>query len=142
MDFKRTTDIQVVQNTNHITLDDQSVHEGGIRASVGISIKYLYVSDLIKDNKPPEAYKDYSKEFFMCDSLGGSGWKILLPDGNEKKHYIELPEDKYTINVSLNGLPKTHLGKNIDGFTTVEICQLYVDYLRNFVDSAKKQFAN
>jgi hypothetical protein len=22
MDFKRTTDIQVVQNTNHITLDD------------------------------------------------------------------------------------------------------------------------
>jgi hypothetical protein len=23
MDFKRTTDIQVVQNTNHITLDDQ-----------------------------------------------------------------------------------------------------------------------
>jgi hypothetical protein len=25
MDFKRTTDIQVVQNTNHITLDDQKL---------------------------------------------------------------------------------------------------------------------
>jgi hypothetical protein len=26
MDFKRTTDIQVVQNTNHITFDDLTIH--------------------------------------------------------------------------------------------------------------------
>lgn len=116
--------------------------EGVIRASSGIGINNLYAGDLIRDNKPPEEYKNYVKSFFMCDRLGGSGWDIVLPDGTELKHYIELPEDKCIINVRLGGLPKTHLGKNIEGLTTVEICQLYVDYLRNIVNSAKKQFAN
>jgi hypothetical protein len=55
-----------------------------------------------------------------------------------KAGYIELPEDIGVINVRLNGLPKTHLGKNIEALTTVEICQLYVDYLRNMVNSTKK----
>jgi small conductance mechanosensitive channel len=34
MDFKRTTDIQVVQNTNHITLDDQISNEAIINWTI------------------------------------------------------------------------------------------------------------
>lgn len=117
--------------------------EGIIRASSGIHVKSMrFPEDLAKFQTPPEEYKSYVKGFFMCDQLGGSGWEIILPDGTEMKHYIELPEDSFTTNIALKDLPKTHLGRSIEGLTTQEICKLYVDYLRNIVILAKRQFAN
>jgi PAS domain S-box-containing protein len=44
MDFKRTTDIQVVQNTNHITLDDPNVVESSNDAIITKSLDDIIIS--------------------------------------------------------------------------------------------------
>jgi hypothetical protein len=68
--------------------------------------------------------------------------RIQLPDGTEDRYYFQLPKGNEIILKTLfNDPPKTHLGKDISGFTAEDICELYVDYLRRIVSDARKQFA-
>lgn len=69
-------------------LRNEILKEGGPAATASIYIEHLELDDLqsLMANPPPGA-----TEFFVGDSLGGSGWVVAMPDGSTEKFYVRLP---------------------------------------------------
>ncbi len=119
-------------------LRSEILKEGVLKTAGYGYIKHLNLpADLERLPQPPVT----AKALFIGDNLGGSGWEIQLPDGSIEKYYIELPSD-----IGFSGLcfpkpPKFHLGQKIEDESIEALSILYLDYLRNMVNSAKERFS-
>lgn len=84
--------------------------------------------------KPPRA-----KSFFIGDSLGGSGWLVQLPDGQEEKFYVNLPNDipglSVDVRVHFDDAPAEFRGMPVS-----VICDRYIKSLREMVADADRTF--
>jgi hypothetical protein len=93
------------------------------------------LSPILQD-PPPGA-----EGFFMGDALGGSGWKVRLPDGSEETYYVALPEQvQMTIDLFMPQAPAEHKGQPISDTSLAELAQLYIERLREVIQSAKRAF--
>ena len=92
--------------------------------------------DLHKFGPPPPN----SKGFFIGDNLGGSGWIVSGPDGNNYKIYVELPQEIGNTWMIVKNLPDSHLGVKLKDRSVEAVCKIYVDYLANLVQEAMTRF--
>lgn len=92
--------------------------------------------DLSRFGTPPPN----NKGFFVGDNLGGSGWFVAGPDGNDFKVYVELPDDIGKTWMSVKDLPESHLGVILTESSVESICGLYVNYLEKLVQEATIEF--
>jgi hypothetical protein len=110
--------------------------EGGIPTSTTADIHHFSRDDLPRFPRPPNA-----QSFFIGDYFGGSGWEVKLPDGSTEKYYVNLPSEIGSIMVNFRDPPKRHLGYLTEGAAMEYLCKAYIDYLRNLVSDAYKQFS-
>ena len=92
-------------------------------------------SELIKRSQPPPG----AKSFFIGDQIGGSGWKVELPDGSVARYYVAIPSDlpnfDLSIKVYLSEAPEQFHGTPVE-----ELCEKYISYLNGMVQEAKRHF--
>lgn len=89
-----------------------------------------------RENPPENA-----KGFFIGDSLGGSGWEILMPDNTVEKLYVDLDIDCY-LDIKILFVPENihHKGQLITDTSIENCCYLFLQYLKELVKQAKEQF--
>lgn len=92
--------------------------------------------DLHKFGPPPPN----NKGFFIGDNLGGSGWIVSGPDGNDYKIYVELPQEIGNTWMIVKNVPDSHLGVKLKDRSVEAICKIYVDYLTDLVQEAMIKF--
>lgn len=97
--------------------------------------KFEYPKDLESHEEPENA-----KSFFIGDELGGLGWEVEMPDGSTDKHYIDPPSDLVESTPVLPDAPNEHLGQDISHASADELCEMYIDYLRDMVADADERF--
>lgn len=111
--------------------------QGRLRVAISANIQRLNGSELVArfGPAPPNA-----KAFFVGDSNGGTGWEIAMPDGSTEKYYVDLPSDIGTVTVHFSNAPTVHLGCDIAEQSVVEMCHLFLGYLRRMLAAARKEF--
>lgn len=111
--------------------------EGLLEVSTHTNIRQLQLpEDLYRFGLPPLN----AKGFFIGDNLGGSGWEVQLPGGSIEKYYVELPSDIGSVNLHFIEPPKSHLGQEIQDSSIETLSRMYINYLRQMVESAKRKF--
>lgn len=106
--------------------------------STSTHINHLDGSDLARltQNPPPGA-----TSFFIGDPLGGSGWRVALPDGSIEKYYVALPDDlAVEVRLHFQEPPATHQGDTLDDRSVEALAQHYVEYLRGLLADADSEF--
>ena len=102
-----------------------------------VHIAHLNIpNDLRRFGPPPPG----AKGFFIGDQNGGTGWFVEGPEGKQNKIYVDLPSDIGNTWMTLNGMPRKHLGKEITDSSLEDICKLYVTYLRGLVKDVEEKF--
>jgi len=118
-------------------LRSKTLKEGLLETSTHTYIRQLRIpEDLARFGPPPPN----AGGFFIGDNLGGSGWKIQLPDGSIEKYYVELPSDIGSVSLHFPDAPKYHLGQEINNTSSPNLAKLYIDYLYQLVIAAKEKF--
>ncbi|MGZ6268584.1 MAG: hypothetical protein ACXWNR_08510, partial [Candidatus Limnocylindrales bacterium] len=121
-------------------LRSEILKEGGLATSSSVFIEYLdsgQMADLMK-NPPPGA-----RAFFIGDSLGGSGWEVLLPDGSVEKYYVQLPDEILVrASILLQDPPLEHQSEPIADTSAENLATLYLRYLRSLLTAAKARFSS
>lgn len=118
-------------------LRSKILKEGILKTSTSMYIEKLqFPVDLQRFGPPPPN----AKSFFIGDNLGGSGWEVQLPDGSVEKYYVELPHDIGSVSIHFPESPKIHLGQKIKDSSIEALSKMYIDYLRQVVEEAKKIF--
>ena len=110
--------------------------EGVLETSVVAHVKRLVPSDMARFGLPPP----FAKSFFIGDELGGTGWKIELPDGTKAKYYVELPSEIGSVALHFPNPPDQHLDKKIDDCSVENLSKLYLDYLNRMLKDAIQKF--
>ena len=86
--------------------------------------------------RPPGA-----TSFFFGDSLGGSGWIVKLPNGEDLHYYVQVPESIAKVEQYFSGaLAEKYFGASSD--STLELAKIYLGELSEIVDDASKFFLN
>jgi len=107
--------------------------EGRLKVGTSAYINHLNVpNDLARLPKPPPFLK--IKSFFIGDSLGGTGYEVLLSDGSTEKYYIELPQDIGKVDLIFSDVPSL---KNI---SVVTLSRQYLEYLTKMVKDVNATF--
>lgn len=100
-----------------------------------IRLNYDDLKPLLQ-HPPPGA-----KGFFMGDSLGGSGWRVELPDGTEERYYVALPaEVSLTTEFTFANPPRHHQRKRLDDTSAQALATHYVAFVRRLVREATERF--
>jgi hypothetical protein len=110
--------------------------EGALPVGKVLHVKNLNIPD---DLGPPPPG---ATSIFISDPLGGIGWLVELADGTTEKYYVALPADIASVDLFLAGCPQTHRGHVIQDRYAHTVCQLYFDYLRDFLSTAKAHFGS
>lgn len=77
-----------------------------------------------------------ARAFFTGDRLAGTGWEIVLPDGQIEKYYVVISDDRIRPQDFMfrnEGAPET---KSIEA-----VCSKYISHLREMMRSATDHFA-
>ena len=108
--------------------------EGELRTSVSLNITGYPEAAMRRFPKPPDA-----KSFFIGDSIGGSGWIVQLPNGDEEKYYVNLPPDipGLHLDVHLHFIDAPIEFKDIP---VLELCKRYLQMLQDLVADAERGF--
>jgi hypothetical protein len=80
-----------------------------------------------------------AKGFFIGDPIGGSGWKIQLPDGSTERFYVALPAEIPGLDVRV----RVHLSEAPGDLRDQPIEQLaekYLSYVSRMVADATSKF--
>jgi hypothetical protein len=85
----------------------------------------------INVGKPPGA-----KSFFIGDELGGSGWLVDLPNGEELKYYTVVPTSVASVETHFNGVLIEKFLPD-DGRSAVELSEHILEQLSIIVDDAR-----
>lgn len=113
--------------------------QGVLETSLSMHIEHLNTNDLqpLMQNPPQNAVG-----FFIGDNLGGSGWEILMPDGEKEKYYVDLPKEvKIKTFLELKNLPKVSVkDKEGEFYNTQDMVKYYYDFLVVLVNNAKLTF--
>ncbi len=118
-------------------LRSKILKEGLIKVSTQTYIRKLNIpEDLGRFGPPPPN----TIGFFIGDGIGGCGWEVHLPDGSKEKYYVELPPDIGSISLHFPEPPKSHLGQEIKDSNIETLSRMYINYLCQMVESAKKIF--
>lgn len=108
-----------------------------MNTSVSVLIGHLDMQALMMTvPRPPNA-----KSFFIGDSLGGSGWEVVLPNGEIQKFYVQLPKDVPGVQISVN----LHLADSPAQLKNIPIqtlCKNYYSQLANLCDEAIASFSD
>jgi hypothetical protein len=116
-------------------LRSEVLKEGIFPVSVAVGIDIFSTDWISHLPKPPNALG-----FFIGDGFGGSGWEIKTYDDKIEKFYVKMPWETVNVSIYFKNMPSTHLGEYIGDESIDEVCKLYLDYLRNMIDDAKKKF--
>lgn len=117
-------------------LRDDIVHEGKLDVSGSMHIKQLsFPKDLTLLGKQPQNATGY----FFGDNIGGNGWEIQMPDGSIKKQYVDIETDNISFTSTFQNAPIVHLNNQITDNSIENLCDLYIKYLDNLIESAKTQ---
>jgi hypothetical protein len=92
-------------------------------------------SDLDKLGRRPAG----ATGFFVGDTLGGSGWRVPLPDGTVEKYYVTLPASVAEVKQQFFDLPAA-LDPELRGATVEELSRRYIGKLDVLVQEAKRHF--
>jgi hypothetical protein len=99
-------------------------------------IHHLNTNDLPTQNPPPNA-----TGFFVGDKFGGSGWNIVLPDGETEKVYVELPS-AVEVDFEVRFVaPTTGKGRPPPDEPINDLLIRYVAYLKKMVEAAYSEFS-
>jgi hypothetical protein len=121
-----------------VNLRNEILKEGSPKATSSIYIEHLNTADIapLMAHPPPGA-----KDFFIGDTLGGSGWIVELPDGSQEKYYVQLPSAvKMESRLHFPDPPTEHLGGPITDTSLQNLGRLYIAYLSSLVDEAEAEF--
>jgi hypothetical protein len=91
---------------------------------------------MAKFGKPPAN----ARNFFMNDSLGGTGWEVEVAPGVLEKYYVDLPSDVGTASLFFRKAPGVTNPMDPAQGDVVALCKEYVDALRKIVQSAEVRF--
>lgn len=116
-----------------VKLRNEILKEGPPSADVHTYIAHFTDAEI--PPRPPGA-----KAFFMGDSYGGNGWEVSLPDGSLVKWYVELPRDVASTTLHLPSPPQSHLGQPIADRSLSNLGTLYLRYLEDLVEDARRTF--
>lgn len=117
-------------------LRNKALKQEGVDFGWQLKINY-FSSEILSDYKKPEN----AQKFVIGDSQhGGLGWKVELPNGETKMHYIDPPSELVESSPVLPEPPQEHLGEDITDADAADMCQMYVDYLENILYAAKAKF--
>ncbi len=104
-----------------------------------VQISHLNLpNDLRRFGPPPPG----AKGFFIGDQNGGSGWIVEGPEGDQSKFYVDLPRDIGKTWMTVDNIPKNHLGKEIIDSSLENVCRIYVRYLKKLVTEVKENFGS
>lgn len=78
----------------------------------------------------------------IVDMWGRVGWEIRRPNGTIRHVYGDLPKDLVSVELEFKSPPKYHLGRNIEGASIYELCQMYLSYMTRLVDEASEEYGN
>ena len=79
-------------------LRSEILKQGKMNTGVSVHIQNLNLGTLMAVvPKPPNA-----KSFFIGDSLGGSGWEVVLPSGETQKFYVQIPQGVAGVELTVN----------------------------------------
>jgi len=118
-------------------LRSEILKQGTIPTSVSAHIEHFeFPRDLAKLGPPPAN----TKSFFIGDQNGGSGWEVMVGDGQVEKYYAALPGEIGQVTVHLADAPAEHLGKQLSDNRIETICAAYLHYLERLVADAKRHF--
>lgn len=121
-----------------VDLRNKIEKRGEAEVTNAMFVEHATLGDMLKDFGPPPPG---SRGRFVGDQFGGSGWEIALPDGTVEKYYVALPPiPGVRIWLQPSTPPEKHLGKDIQDPSVEHLCRLYLDYLRDLIAAAKKQF--
>lgn len=109
-------------------LRSQILKEGTGQPSVGMHVARLDTARLapLMSNPPPNA-----RAFFIGDQVGGSGWEVVLADGEVEKYYVALPPG---IDVSFSH----HLGDE----NAEELLSRYLAAMGDLIAEGRLRFAS
>jgi len=111
--------------------------QGRVDVSTRAEIKLLNDDTMkaMQMTKPP-----FAKGFFIGDSLGGSGWQVVLPSGETLSYYVDLPAEIGTVEQSFV-LPSGDKFELLRGQSTLELAEHFLLTLSEIVDDANQIFA-
>jgi hypothetical protein len=120
---------------SHFTkLRDEVLREDDIPLFTSWSPKFS-AFEIAELGKPPAG----AKGFFIGDKSTGSGWIIDLPDDQEGRYYVELPESLAQLEQLFSALPIPRSG-TLQSKSIEILCGDYLDSLEKMLDSARKSF--
>jgi hypothetical protein len=115
-------------------LRDEVLKKEDIPAFTSWSPKFS-ASEIAELGKPPAG----AKGFFIGDKSTGSGWVIDLPDDQEGRYYVELPENMAQFEQLFSAFPIP--GNSALQSQSIEsLCGDYLDSLGKMLDSAREAF--
>jgi hypothetical protein len=85
--------------------------------------------------KPPNA-----KQFFIGDRIGGTGWIVELPNGEQERFYVALPPEMPGIRLDVT-LSFADAPQEFSGVPVGDVCSQYIALLRTMVTDARRRFA-
>lgn len=97
-----------------------------------VHVRNLDLDILRRFPRPPGA-----SSFFIGDSLGRSGWKFELPNGEEEheRYYVIMPEGIVQSKICLDGVPEEY-----SDVEAVELVERYLGKLECLVAEARSKF--
>jgi hypothetical protein len=120
-------------------LRSEILKEGVLSVGNYAQIKsFNFPADMSRIPPPPPYVK--VKGFFIGDRLGGSGYKIIFPDGYEDNYYVDIPRDLAEVKLVFHNTPKMHLGQNVSNLPVDSLSRKYLDYIQSLVKDADNFF--
>ncbi len=110
--------------------------EGPPSPSTSVYVRSFSTNDLSRFPRPAGA-----TGFFIGDQLGGSGWKVQLPDGTTAKYYVTMPEDMgIKTSWHLPDPPTEFRGSPLVEQSVEFLARVYLHYLSDLVHAAESEF--
>lgn len=118
-----------------VSLRNDLLKKGDSNTDITVKIERLSLPEdaHLFGPKPPGA-----KSLVIGDD--GPAWIVKTAEGVEKKHYVQVPSRVADTSQSFRNPPRTHLGKSLKGKDSVELCNLYLQYLERMLVDAKQHF--
>ena len=115
-------------------LRSRILKQGDMPISTGIMFSGTVEAVMRQFPKPPHA-----KGFFLGDQIGGCGWVVVLPGGEEEKYYVNLPAEipgaRIDIQTWFADAPTEVANVPVD-----QMCARYVAVLEEMVSDAGRHF--
>ena len=97
---------------------------------------FQFPLDMKKFGPPPPN----AKNFFIGDSVGGTGWEVEVSPGNMEKYYVDLPSEIGASGLYFRDAPSLTQDSQPTDADVIALSERYMSQLEQVVESAETQF--